>query len=168
MGWKLSVLTLLLLPLGLIPALPPFDGAGGVHDDAKFFSSDAVAQSEKTIRGIWEKEHRAVLIETISDLSPEQQDDLQKKGKIRFWEELTDGRAQASGISGVYILICKHPGHLEAAVGNQTAERLFTRADRDELVRRMLNQFRQKQFDAALVNGLDFIHQQMNAHTGER
>lgn len=155
-----SILSLLLL----LPSLPPAGGSAGVRDEGKFFSTDAIQAAERTIRQIQADEHRDVLIETVPDIPQDLREQFQEKGKAKFFEDWADSRAKERGISGVYILICRNPSHLQAAVGNVTEQKLFTITDRDELVRVLLKQFRQKQFDQGLLDAVDFIQRRMKAH----
>src|SRR6185312_15667013 len=60
------------------------------------------------------------------------------------------------------ILIVKDPPHLQIADGNGTAQRLFTRANRDEVTRQMLAAFRNKQYDQGLVQAMQTIEQRMD------
>lgn len=159
-----SIFAFLLAPLAFVPATLPTQAAGGVHDDGRFFSADAIHSANLVIDQIRLTSGRAVLVETLPEIPPELNDQLKQKGKSRFWVEWTAERATKRGINGVYVLICKSPRHLQVAVGNVTQQKLFPPADRDELVRRLLVQFRQNQFDQGLLDGVRYVEERMQAH----
>jgi uncharacterized membrane protein YgcG len=161
---RISIFAWLLAPLALLPVLPRFGGYDGVRDDASFFSPAAVRDASAVIDRIRDDHKRDVLVETIPEVPQDLRDDLQQKGKAKFFADWAAARAKEHGISGVYILICKNPSHLQVAVGNVTQQELFTVADRDELARKLLARFRTKQFDQGLLDGVQFIQRQMDAH----
>lgn len=136
----------------------------GVKDEAHFFSVDAVSEADQVIRQINTRHHRDLLIETIPSVPPDVHVPEQPQDRERFFEEWTNKRAAERGVNGVYVLICKNPSHLQAAVGNATAERLFTHSDRDELAKRMLTALKAHEYDQGLLNGVHFVQQQMDAH----
>lgn len=148
----------------LCAALPASAASMGVKDEAHFFSADAVSQAEQLIQKINARHHRDVMIETVPEVPQDMQGQLQSQGKDEFFKQWSEKRAADEGVSGVYVLICKNPSHLQAAVGNKTAERLFTEADRDKLAKGMLDAFKQKHFDQGLVEGVKFVGRQMDAH----
>jgi hypothetical protein len=69
-------------------------------------------------------------------------------------------------VNGVYIQIVRQPGHLEATIDRTTKQRAFTNADNQRLTDLMLAQFRQKDYDAALLEGLRFIRDRMATNLG--
>ena len=128
------------------------------------FRSDAVNEADQIIRQINSRHQRDVLVETIPSVPSDMQVPQQAQERTRFFEQWADRRASQQGVNGVYVLICKNPSHLQAAVGNATAQRLFTVSDRDELGRRMVAAFKAHEYDQGLLNGVRFIEQQMDAH----
>lgn len=156
----LSIAPLLLL----LVSLPALGASTGVRDEAHFFSSGAVSQADQIIHQINARHHRDVLIETVPNVPQDMAQEEQSQGRDAFFKQWADQRASQEGVSGVYVLICKDPPHLQVAVGNATAQRLFTYSNRDELSRRMLASFKAKDFDQGLLDGVRFIQQQMDAH----
>jgi hypothetical protein len=151
--------------MGLALVLAPLRAASaasyGVRDNAHFFSADAIRQAEQGIQQINERHQHDLLIETIPSLSDEQRQSATADPR-QFWEQFTDQHALKAGVRGVYVLICKDPPHIQAAVGSSTRQRLFTSADRDELVRPMATDFRQKNYDQGLLNAVRFVEQRMD------
>lgn len=157
--------SLLIAPMFLLLFGPPTLGASaGVRDDAHFFSSSAISQADQVISQINARHHRDVLIETVPSVPQDMAQQEQSLGRKAFFTQWADQRALQEGVTGVYVLICKDPPHLQAAVGNATAQRMFTTADRDELGRRMLAPFKAQDYDQGLLDGVRFIQQQMDAH----
>jgi len=152
----------------LCAAFPAAAASLGVKDGAHFFTADAIGQAEQVIQQINARHHRDVLIETVPDVPQDMQGQLQSQGRAEFFKQWADKRAVDQGVSGVYMLICKNPSHLQAAVGNATAQRLFTSSDRDELGRQMVAAFKARQFDPGLVDGVRFIEQRMDSHVSSR
>lgn len=163
----MHVAHLIISMLLLLPSLPPIGGSEAVRDDAKFFSADAIQSAQHIIEQIKSDEHRDVLIETVPDIPEDLRDQFQQKGKTKFFQDWANLRAKERRISGVYVLICKSPSHLQVAVGNVTEQKLFTVADRDELAHVLLQQFRQHHFDDGLLDGVKFIQQRMKSNSDE-
>ena len=73
-------------------------------------------------------------------------------------------RFKAAEVNGVYILITKDPGYLQIEVGNVTAERTFTMDNRDHLEALMLKDFKAKDYDKGLLDGVKYVQASMNAN----
>jgi uncharacterized protein len=138
----------------------------GVNDDAQFFSPQAVEQANLKIQSIRKEFKKDLLIETVTAVPAEMQSNLDQLGRQRFFAEWADQRAEAARLSGIYILLCKEPSHLQVRVGRQTRERAFTLADRDELVQNLLPLLKAKQFDVALAEAVDFVQQKLRGNLG--
>jgi uncharacterized protein len=130
-----------------------------VRDQAGFFSPGAVEQANKSIGELKQQHKKDLLIETLPAVPDEQKDAFAAKGKERFFSDYSAQRAKASGIDGIYILISKDPSYLKVAVGNNTARRAFTTANRDDLARQMLNSFRSRNYDQALSDAVTFVRE---------
>src|SRR5208283_4112714 len=96
-----------------------------VHDNAGFFSADALHKADAIIKEIKQDYKEDLLIETYKTIPPEKQEAFKSEGKEKFFQQWALERARAAGITGVYILICKDPGHLQIEVGNNTRKRAF-------------------------------------------
>jgi len=140
--------------------------ASGVRDQAHYFTAPAISQAEEIIRQINHRHNKDVHVETLPDVPQNLRPELEVKGKQKFFEDWADQRALQQGVNGVYILICKDPSHLQAAVGSDTAQHLFTVEDRNRLVRGMLDYFKKREFDQGLIHGVQFVEKQMDAHHG--
>lgn len=140
----------------------------GVHDQAHYFSDSAISQAEEIIRQVNHRHNKDVLFETLPSVPEDLRSELEVKGKEKFFEDWADQRFRQQGVNGVYVLVCKDPSHLEAAVGSNTAQHLFTIDDRTRLVRGMVDYFKKKDFDGGLLHGVQFIEKQMDAHEPNR
>lgn len=162
-----------LFALFLLLATAPraFAASFGVRDDAHFFSQDAISRADSVIKQIEQKHHKDVLIETLPGIPQDQQAALQQEGKTAFFEKWADQRAHDNAVDGVYVLITRNPGHVQAWDGNKTSQRLFTDSERNHLAQQILiPAFRDKQFDQGLTDGVQYIQQRMDAQapTGAR
>lgn len=154
----------LLAPVALLLGAASASAASyGVRDNAHFFSPDAVQQADQIIRQIVQRHQHDVLIETIPSI-PQDQRQAMEANPRQFWEHYVDQRALAAGVRGVYVLVTRQPAHIQAAVGNVTRQQLFTLADRDELVREIVTQFKAGNYDQGLLAGVHYIQQQMDAN----
>ena len=156
------ILPLMIAVAGTLALSAPVHAAAyGVQDNANFFSKETIAKAEDVIRKIRSGDNRDVLVVTFDTLSPDQQDELKSKGKARFYDDWVETIGKENSVSGVVILLVKDPGHLRVGVGNKTREHSFTLDDRDQLEARMLTALNGKQYDDALLTGVDFIKGRM-------
>ena len=125
---QLSILLPALLLALLVGGAKAASG-NGVHDDAKFFSDNAISQATAVIDQIDRKHQKDLLIETIPSVSDDQQTQLQSEGKEAFFHNLAVSHANQQGVRGVYILICKDPAYVLVDAGKSVRQRLFTSDD---------------------------------------
>jgi len=138
-----------------------------VKDDAKLFSPETLEKANKKIRALYGESRKDVVIETYLTIPADLEKKYKELGKAKFFAEWAAQRVNDLGVNGVYILICKDPAHLQIAVDEQTRKKAFSLADRDKLARKMLEQFRDKKFDAGLLEGIDFIGSTLKANLGK-
>src|SRR5262245_51316480 len=116
------VLTATLL-LGLLSLGRAQAAVVDVRDEAHFFSADAVAQANETIKEIKQRYKKDLLIETVRHVPEDKKDEANssdEKVKGRFFANWAIQRARSEGVNGIYVLITREPGHVEVAVGNET------------------------------------------------
>jgi hypothetical protein len=156
---KTTILTTLALLLGLsllAPAARAADSKAQVVDGAGFFSADAVRQANARLADIDQKYGRQMRIETFAEIPADQRSGYTEPGKRAFFTRWARQRAQASGIRGAFVLICKNPSSLQVEVGDDTLRSgAFTEADR--LSAAMLSAFRAKDYDKGLSDGIDIF-----------
>ena len=138
-----------------------------VKDEGKFFSAEALDKANRTIRQIYQRFEKDVVIETFPAIPADLEKKYKEEEKASFFNEWARKRAVELGVNGIYILICKKPGRIEVEVGNQTRKKAFTQNDRDRLVQRMLSDFKEKKFDEGLLEGVEFIESAMRKNAGK-
>ena len=162
----------LLLTLFACAALLPAARAMAIRpqfvDAAEFFSPEAQDRGDRVIRDIKQQFGRDVMVEAYPAIPQELEGAYRKKGRERFYADWSDQRFRALGVNGVHVLITRHPGRVQIAVGNVTQQQAFTLADRDELITLMIEPFRAGRFDEALLDGVQFVQRRMerNANPG--
>jgi uncharacterized protein len=154
--------------------------AGEVHDEAGFFSADAVARANQAINDIHRDFKKDLLIETFKSVPAPRLDEVRRMDKAarsNFFNTWARDNAKAARVNGIYILICKDPGHLEVEVGNVTSQKAFPPASRNVLANRMLDKFgeaaklkdenaRKKLHDQALDDAVTFVHGTLKFNLG--
>ncbi|HSZ59217.1 MAG TPA: TPM domain-containing protein, partial [Tepidisphaeraceae bacterium] len=152
---KILLHTWLIGPLLLLAGASHALGANGVRDQAHFFSPAAISQAESIIAEIEQRHQKDVLVETFPEVPAE----FQGQPYDAWVEQI----ARSEAVDGILIVITRHPGHIQVWVGNKTEARLFPLSQRQQLEQRMVNAFKQRQFDQGLIDGLRFIQQQMDS-----
>jgi len=130
----------------------------GVVDDAHIFSPDAISRADQIARQIEDMHKRQVLVQTFSAVPDDLQSKLQADGKERFFSEWSHQLGREKHLTGILILICMNPAHIEVTVGNAT-QQVFP--DRDPLTQLLLSNFKAKQYDRGLVDGMQYIADHM-------
>jgi uncharacterized protein len=137
-----------------------------VKDEAHFFSEGAIKQADRKVLQIHRDFHKDLLIETLPQVPADLEDQYKKEGKEKFFNTWAINRARLADVDGIYVLICKSPGHIEAEVGNKTRLKAFTLDNRKKLLEIMLGHFREKRYDAALTEGVDYVYEAMHENLG--
>lgn len=151
----LAGLLLISLPLTAAAADP------GVRDGGGLFSLEVVTQANRIAAEIKQTTGREVVVETFDTIPQNLRQRFASGDRDAFYREWSLERARSLGINGIYIQIVADPGHLEIAVGQQTGQRDFTGADRDRVRDTMLAALRQRDFDTALLSGLQQLRSAM-------
>ena len=137
-----------------------------IQDNGGFFSQSAKTEASRTIASLEQKLHKEVVVETFPGLPADVQRsvNLQDKAAVsRAMQQWAEKQARADEVNGVFILLVKSPGYLQVEVGNDTQKRAFTLQDRDTLASLMRENLRAKQYDEALLNGVNFVAKTMRA-----
>src|SRR5262249_53494488 len=67
-----------------------------------------------------------------------------KKARATFFGRWTQKEAEDAGATGVFVLICKSPGHVHFVIDRKTREAgKFTNDQGDEMVKGMLDKFKE-------------------------
>ncbi len=159
---------ILLLIVGLVAGLSMQARAAtpGVYDAAGFFSADAVTQANQVISDIKQSTKHDLMIETYSSIPADMQSAYDPAKKNDFFEKWLVSRARATQVRGVFVLICKDPSRIQLDVGSETRAKAFTIANRDELRNILVTQFKAKNFDQGLLDGVNYVQSTMQANVG--
>lgn len=131
-----------------------------VKDGAGFFKPETVRKANETIKAIKQQYRKDLVIETFAHVpAGREKEAVGPDGEARqpFFRDWAVQRARAGGVDGIYILICKEPSYLQIAVGNETRTTAFSDADRQALSKRMLERFKEREFDDGLWEGVRFV-----------
>jgi uncharacterized membrane protein YgcG len=135
-----------------------------VRDEAGFFTSETVAQANQIIKELKQRYRKDVLVETVHVPEGQRQEasspDAHVKG--RFFADWAARRAREEGVNGIYVLITREPGHVEVAVGNHTRA-VFSDEQRHRLAQILLNRFKQKEYDAGLLEAVRYVRSALAA-----
>ena len=130
-----------------------------VHDGGEFFSADAVKKANEQIRELYRKYQRDLLVETFK--SPpadmvEKVKNMSTEDRNKFYEKWAKDRCEAEAVNGIYILITKEPPHLQIDVTPRFTGVVDSSA-RNRLLKMMMNDLRDKNFDAGLDEAIKFM-----------
>ena len=141
------------------------DGAGQRQGQDIF--PQAVAQADGRIQDIVHHFRRDLTIDTVESIPADMQAEYQQSGKAKFFLDWAD-RRQGQAAPGNLRADCKNPGHLEIVLDKSIREHGFTFADRDLLAKQMLGLLKEKRYDAALAEAVNFVDSRLRAHQGRR
>ncbi len=140
-----------------------------IEDGGAFFSETAKTEAARNIEELERSVKKDLAVETFKEIPDDLKRGVNLEDKTilsRLCEQWAIKQARAKHVNGVYILLVKTPAHLEVMVGNDTQREAFTLRDRDALVGMMLGKLRAKQFDDALLSGVNFVSATMRSHLG--
>ncbi len=114
----------------------------GVLDEAHLFSPDAIAAARAKIQELRREYHCAVFIDTVNQAPASgwsRADSWSASVANTYFHEWAKERAQAFGVEGIFILICKDPWHVAVVVWLERFEAQFNAKDRDGIERLLRN-----------------------------
>ncbi|HOJ53497.1 MAG TPA: TPM domain-containing protein [Phycisphaerae bacterium] len=152
-----AILIALLLPSAAALALQP-----RVKDDAGFFKPETVRRADQHINRIKQEYGRDFIVETFPEIPASLRDELARMSREQFYQRWAGERVKKLDLSGVYVLIVKNPEHLQTSWsrGNRQA---ISDAQGRELNNLLLKGFRQRQFDAALLDAIQLFESQVQS-----
>jgi uncharacterized membrane protein YgcG len=158
---RLRVL-LLLASVGCLTSAGRASAAFEVKDEAKFFSADAVARANQRIKEIKEQTGKDLLIETVAEIPADRKKDYKPERKDEFFARWARENAREKKVAGIYVLICREPGHLQ--VDRVAAGRAFSLVDRSKLRDLLVGRFKEKKFDEGLGEAVAFVAGRFKEH----
>lgn len=158
------LITSLALGASVLHAAP-----AAIEDNGAFFTEQTKAEVAREIEELKANVKKDIAIETFQEIPGDIKNgvDMEDKAAVnRLFDQWATRQAKTKGVNGVYLLLVKSPAHLRIVVGNDTQKRAFTLQDRDRLIGKMLVKLRAKDFDGALLEGVNFISVTMRANAG--
>lgn len=134
--------------------------AGEIRDDAAFFSQATLAKAEAQLAELHKVYGKEVRIETFKTVPGGRGDEVAKMNPAdrgRYFEKWTRDRATTEHVEGIYVLISRHPGHVEVAFDRKTQNQGFGSQERRELRDKFMAGFRHEKYDDALLSSTDYL-----------
>lgn len=141
-------------------------GEHQVRDDEGFFRPGFVKLADEVLDDIHARTGKDLMVETFPTIPDEMKESARQQDKQGFYDHWVISEARAHNVNGVFVLITKDPPHIQVGVGKETREKAFTFKDRDELVEKLTETFREHQFDRGLMDAVNFVRQRMAGNLG--
>jgi len=135
-----------------------------VRDAAGFFTPTTVVQANQIIKEVKQRYRKDMLVETLHVPEGQRQEASSEGAHVkgRFFADWAARRAREEGVNGIYVLITREPGHVEVAVGNHTRA-VFSDEQRHRLAQILLIHFKQKEYDAGLLEAVSYVRSALAA-----
>ncbi|GIW79928.1 MAG: hypothetical protein KatS3mg105_1735 [Gemmatales bacterium] len=163
-----------------LPASASFAATPRIRDHAKLFSAEVVAQITREIEQIQFDYHKDIVIDTFRHVPFYKKIPLLKNSWQQVDKENPDevehfflqwARRRVPGLSGIYILIFVGEGGPVVQVATRSDPRMrraLSEEDRTKLRHLLLERIEDKQYDDALIEGVHFIRDRLEAHIGKQ
>jgi uncharacterized protein len=144
-----------------------------IRDGAGFFSQKALDKANARLAELKNDYGREVRIETFKTVPGGRGGEVARMDKAdreRFFEKWARERATSEHARGIFILICKQPGHVQVEDDRLARSDGFGNAERAELRGKFLAGFRDNDYDKGLLDGVDYAVRELKKlkpHTGE-
>jgi uncharacterized cupredoxin-like copper-binding protein len=166
----LLALVWLTAPRPALAVYPPPAKDGGM-----FFKPETIQKADKKIRSIYQNYRKDVIVETFLAVPPALEKKFRADHKItsatltraetaELFDTWAKQREEELGLNGVYILICKKPGHIHVGIDAETRKKALPIKDRDKLAAMVLEKFKAGNFDAGLLAGIEFVESALKAN----
>jgi uncharacterized protein len=147
---------------GLLGAMAAPIMAAEITDDAGFFSREVLDKSNARLAELKKETGTEVRIETVKAVPADKKDDVTKMDKTdrnKFFKKWASDRATVEHVKGIFVLICKAPGHVQVVEDKRTREQGFGVTDEKQLADKFLDGFNHKDYDKALLEAVDTVSQ---------
>jgi Trypsin-like peptidase domain/TPM domain len=132
-----------------------------VRDRAKFFSPEGVKKADEEIAEIAHRYGRDLLLETYPTVPADDVDRvkaMKSDERQAYFRASARKRAQAEGVNGVVILICREPATLYVNV-TESAKAVVTPEEEKRIQGALLTAFREKKYDDGLVAAVRLVRE---------
>jgi S1-C subfamily serine protease len=146
-------------PVGGDAGREPF----AVKDNAKFFGDDAVKLANAEIKLIAHRFGRDLLIETylgVPEGDAEKVRGLKGEKRAAYFRDWTRRRAQAEGVNGITVLICRDPTYLYVNV-SESARPVFDEAAEKRMRNELLTKFHERHYDEGLLGAIRIVREKL-------
>jgi uncharacterized membrane protein YgcG len=155
------------LPLCLVLAVasPAWAVVPEIQDGGGFFKPETIAKANDLLAEIGKKHDKDLLVETYATVPADKVaavKAMEKDARSQFFQEWANSRARRRRVNGVYILICKEPGHIQVEVGRETQKGAFTTKDRTRLQEILIGAFEKKEYDRGLIEAVEFVQKTLD------
>ncbi len=152
------------LPAPKAPA-PPRDTALGIRDEGKFFSPEFVAKADEEIRDLYRRYGKDFLIETYAGVPADRAEKVRTMSaeeKTKFFRDWARERLRAKEVNGLCLLVCRNPTFLYIDVSG-SARPAFDESFIKELLKTVLTQFRDKQYEQGVTEAVRRVRERLAA-----
>jgi hypothetical protein len=152
-----------------------------VEDDGGLFSEDGIKRAKETLSAWRDKLPQEVYIHTMKELPKSDKTTWEKIDKKNtsavndFWAELAKNGARTSKAKGIYMLICRSPGHIQVITDRPTRERGFQGSNERKVIALLRDSFTEAKEkpekeqseirDKGLLKAIEYIKDQYRSFT---
>ncbi len=140
-----------------VPSIAAAMPSPHVQDDGGFFSTDAVAKANEKIAQIKRDFGKDLFIQTVSGIPEAKKAAYQPNKRAQFFQQWSLDIGQTNRVDGVVVLISKDPAYLQVAPSHEMLKQGFVASDRDRLSQIMLASLKTKDYDKALLDGVQYV-----------
>jgi uncharacterized membrane protein YgcG len=134
-----------------------------IHDEAKFFSAEAVKKANEQIREIYSKFHKDLLIETFPSVPSDQLDKvkaMESKEKADYFRKLAIEHAKERVVNGIYVLVTREPKYLYIEI-TPAARETFDQDFYNHIRKLLFASFREDRFDEGLAAAVQAVKERL-------
>jgi hypothetical protein len=134
-----------------------------IHDEAKFFSPDAVKKANEQIREIFSKYGKDVLIETFPSVPADQLEKvkaMESKEKADYYRKLAIEHAKERVVNGIYVLVTREPKYLYIEI-TPSARETFDKEFYNHFRKVLFANFGKDHFDEGLAAAVQAVKEQL-------
>ncbi len=149
--------------LGNETVLAPKPAADPIKDQAHLFSPEAIKKATEELRDVSQKFHREVMVETYPQVPANDRDkvrEMKREERSTYFRNWASQRLRSDALNGALILICKEPSHLQVQFSGHVRS-IFSEKDTEKIVQLMVARFRDKEFDAGLLDAIRYIRDKL-------
>src|SRR5262249_44129715 len=106
-----------------------------------------------------------LVIETFKEIPEDIKPDYNPARRRQFFAKWAEDRVTALGTHGVYILLCRNPESFQVEVSKDVErKRLFTAANKNELISELQKAFKAEKFDEGLNQAVEYVTSTVREH----